>query len=76
VLGRVGDSPGCVAIPDVAESGANALLLGEAGHHCICQLHLDLLVEIIQEGVFIFEVSKQRSFGYTGEVRDRGGGCA
>ena len=76
MLGRMGDSPGCVAIPDVAESSANALLSGEAGHHCFCQLHLDLLVESIQKSVFIFEVSKQRSFGYARKVGDCGGGSA
>jgi len=52
------DSPGGVAVPDVAELDAEALLLGKAGHHCVGKFELDLAIEGVQEIIFGLEVGE------------------
>jgi hypothetical protein len=69
----VGDSPGCVAVPDMVEFDADTSVSGEAGHHRIGEFQFDLSVENIEKFDFVFKVSEERAFGYAGEARDGGG---
>ena len=68
------DAPGRVAVPDVAEPGADAFFARKAGHHGVGQVELDLSIELIQQPVFVVEVGEESTFGDAGEIGDGGGG--